>query len=200
MVTRLILLRHGITRWNIEKRYCGYKDVPLAREGKAQAALLRQGLKGITFDRIYSSDKKRAIETARILFDGARIIKVKGLREISFGVMEGLRHRQILKKYPGAYGKWLADPFRRHMPKAEAMGAFKKRVFGAIHGIVSVNPGKTVAVVCHGGTISIFISGILKKKDFWRYIPRAASASIVEYRKGKPRIKQFNQRGRVWVK
>lgn len=195
MVTRLVLVRHGITRWNKEKRYCGYKDVPLCCQGRLQAARLRSILKGMTVDRVYSSHKKRALQTARIIFDATRLTRVRGLREISFGVMEGLRHKEIMKKYASAYAKWLADPFRHHMPKAEAMGAFKKRVDRGMRAIVSANPGRTVAVVCHGGTISVFISGILKKRDFWRYIPSAGSISIVEYNNGKPRVKQFNQKG-----
>ena len=59
--------------------------------------------------------------------------------------------------------------------------------------IVSLNPGKTIAVVSHGGAISIFITTILKNKAFWRYIPKQAIITVVEYKGNKPRIRLFNQ-------
>jgi broad specificity phosphatase PhoE len=69
---------------------------------------------------------------------------------------------------------------------------FKKRVVTAINKIVRDNAGKTVAVVCHGGVIGVLMSSFKKSRDFWRYVPKAASITIIEYKKGKPRIKKFN--------
>ncbi|MEI6632124.1 MAG: histidine phosphatase family protein [bacterium] len=192
MVTRLFLIRHGITKWNKERRYCGYKDVALSNEGKAQAWKLEKSLKGINFDRVYCSDRKRALETCRIIFHRARITKVKGLREIHFGVLEGLHHKEIMAKYAFVYKKWLKDPFKHNIPRAEPMNAFKKRVRASIKKIVSLNSGKSVAVICHGGSIGVFISDILKNRNFWRHVPAAASITVVEYKKGKPKLKQFN--------
>lgn len=193
MLTRLILLRHGITEWNKEGRYCGCKDIDLSSKGKAQAARLRKRLKAVKFSRVYSSDRKRALQTARIIFNGARITKVEGLREINFGVFEGLRHKEIIKRYPDAYEKWLRDPFKNSIPKAERLNSFRRRVNSAIKRIIRMNPGKTILAVCHGGTIGIFVSSILKTRDFWRYVPALASITIVEYKRGKPVIKLFNE-------
>lgn len=192
MVTRLILIRHGITRWNEEKRYCGFKDIGLSSKGRIQAARLCQRIKAVKIYRVYCSDKKRAVETAGIIFNGAKITQVKGLREINFGVFEGMRHKEIMKKYPQVYQKWLREPFKSRIPKAEDLDSFKKRVNRAIKKIARLNSGKTVAVVCHGGTIGVFITGILKAGNFWRHIPRAASITIVEYKKNKPKIKLFS--------
>jgi len=192
MQTTLILIRHGITDWNRQKIYCGYTDVCLSNKGKIQAARLSQRLKSVNFDRVYSSDRKRALQTARIIFDAARITRVKDLREINFGVFEGLSYKEIIKKYRAVHEKWMKDPFKNVIPKAEALYTFKKRINSVIKKIVRVNRGKTVAVVCHGGTIGMFITSILKKKRFWRYVPNAASISIVEFKENKPRIKIFN--------
>jgi len=98
MITRLILIRHGMTDWNKEKKYCGRRDIPLSDEGKNQALKLSRKLKSVNFDGVYSSDKKRAIQTARIIFKGLRITKIKGLKELDFGVFEGLTHEEIMKK------------------------------------------------------------------------------------------------------
>lgn len=100
MITKLFLIRHGITQWNKEKRYCGYKDVLLSKQGKMQIIKLGRKIKSTNFDSIYSSDRKRALETKNILFGSRYYRKIKALREINFGVLEGLKSEDILKKYP----------------------------------------------------------------------------------------------------
>lgn len=192
MITQLVLIRHGMTEWNKDMRYCGYKDVGLNSQGKAQAERLASGLRSFEFHRIYSSDRKRALQTSRIVFNGAKIIKAEALREINFGCLEGLTHEEIMEKYADAYEKWLKDPFKNCIPGAEPMAAFKKRVQLAIRKIACINRGKTIAITCHGGVIGIFVSGILKSKNFWRYVPSSASVTIVEYKRGRPSVKLFN--------
>ncbi|MFH0918219.1 MAG: histidine phosphatase family protein [Candidatus Omnitrophota bacterium] len=192
MLTTLYLIRHGITKLNKKKMYCGKIGAPLSSQGKRQSAKLAKRLKSVDFDRVYSSSKKRALQTARIIFKNERITRVNGLSEVNFGVMEGLTYSQILEKYPDAYKKWLKNPYCNCIPKAEGLDAFGKRIEKTIAKIIKGNKGKTIAVVCHGGTISIFITVILKNKKFWDYIPKPASFSIVEYKKDKPSIKLFN--------
>ncbi|MDP2923804.1 MAG: histidine phosphatase family protein [Candidatus Omnitrophota bacterium] len=193
MITRLVLIRHGITKWNKQKRYCGHKDIGISCEGKIQAKRLHNHLKAVGFDKIYASDSKRAIQTAKMIFKDAKINKIRELKEINFGVLEGLQYKEIIKKYNGIYKKWLKNPYKYRIPKAESMNAFKKRVCLAIKKITRINEGKAIAIVCHGGTIAIFISSILKNKNFWRHVPSAASTTTVEYKKGKPKIIQFNK-------
>ena len=193
MATKLFLIRHGITKWNKQKRYCGNRDIDLSSEGRLQALKLRKKLKGVNFDKIYCSNKKRAIHTAGIIFKGARIIKAKDLREISFGIFEGLSYQAIMQKCPGIYQRWLTDPFSVRIPKAEPMSAFKNRVNRALRRIAAKNTAKAVAVVCHGGVIGIFVSSVLKSRNFWRYVPDAASITVAEYKEGKAGIKLFNQ-------
>jgi len=194
MITKLILIRHGITDWNKKRRYCGYKDVNLSRDGKLEVIKLRKRIKNISFDRVYCSDRKRALQTRAILFGGGNFAKVKDLREINFGVFEGLKHDKIMERYPKVYKEWLANPYRCRIPRAEPMQVFKKRVKFAIKRILSSNRGKTIAVVCHGGVIGIFVSSILKNKDFWGYVPSPASVTIVEYKNNKYEIRKFNNK------
>ncbi len=194
MITRLILIRHGITEWNKNRRYCGYKDVSLSRQGRLQAIKLRNRFKGGGFDKIYCSDRKRALQTRAILFGRSEFTRLNGLREINFGVFEGLKHEEIMEKFPAVYKQWLADPYKARIPQAEQMRVFKKRVQNAIKKILQTNSGKTIAVVCHGGVIGILVSSILKSKDFWKYVPSAASLTIVEYQGDKFRIKKFNDK------
>jgi len=211
MTTKLILIRHGITEWNKEGRYCGYKDVNLSSQGKLEVIKLRKSLNKISFDRIYCSDRKRALQTRAILFGSgfgkrkpnhgllarSNFTKLKGLREINFGVFEGLKHDEIMEKYPEIYKEWLTDPYKDRIPNAESMQVFKKRVQATINKILRFNRGKTIAVVCHGGVIGIFVSSILRSGDFWSYVPSAASATIVEYRNNRFKINKFNDKAHL---
>jgi broad specificity phosphatase PhoE len=191
-MVRLFLIRHGVTEWNRDRRYCGSRDIGLSREGRSQAKLLSDSFSAGRFDKIYCSDRKRATQTARILFKKAKIIPKRGLREIGFGVLEGLRHEEIIVKYSSAYEKWLNDPFVNNISRAEPMHGFKKRVESVLSKIIRLNSGKTVAVVCHGGVIGIFLNGILKNRGFWRCVPSPASITVVEHENGNLRLKKFN--------
>ena len=127
-MTKLVLIRHGMTEWNRQGRYCGRKDISLSRQGKIQVRNLGKMLKTIEFDRIYCSDRKRALQTSRIIFNGRKIYKLKELREINFGILEGLTHDEIIKKHGNIYKKWLKDCYEYNIPKAEPMIIFKKRI------------------------------------------------------------------------
>lgn len=193
MQTTLYLIRHGVTNWNKKKKFCGYMDVPLSAEGRAQAKKLAGRIKPVRIDAVYSSNLKRAVKTAEIAFGKTRKVKeIPDLQEMNFGVLEGLHHEEILKKYGNIYSKWLVNPYKNHIPKGENINSFQKRITRAINKIVAANRGKTIAAVCHGGAISVFVTGILKKKDFWKYVPKSTSVTVVEYQNKKPAIKLFN--------
>ncbi len=192
MSTRIFLIRHARTIWNKERRYCGRLNVSISQEGKEQSLKLRSRLSDVCFDKIYCSVKKRALETCRIIFKESKFTKVRALREINFGVLEGMCYPEIMRKYALVYEDWVKDPHRHRLPKSEPIPAFKKRVVAAINKIARDNAGKTVVVVCHGGVIGVFMSSLRKAKDFWRYVPKATSITIIEYKKGKPRVKKFN--------
>lgn len=192
MATKLILIRHGQTEWNLKKFYCGSTDLGLNHKGRQQVGRLAKRLKRELIHKVYASDRKRAIETAEIAFNGFRIEKVPDLREIHFGVFGGLNYKQIKKKYPAVYEKWLENPYSVTIPNGERLRDFKRRITGALRKIIAGNRNKSVAVVCHGGVISVFLNHILKERNFWKHIPGSASMSVVEFRNGKGRVKLFN--------
>jgi alpha-ribazole phosphatase len=192
MYTKLILIRHGETDWNLKRKYCGFLDIGINEEGKKQARKLYERLKEEKIQKVYSSDRKRTIQTAKIIFKKIKIEKIPDLREMHFGIFEGLIYRQIMKRYPLVYKKWLKDPYDTAIPEGEELREFKKRIVRAFKEIIALNKNKTVAVVAHGGVISAFLNHILKSKNFWDHLPNSSSLSIVEYKNGKPKIKLFN--------
>jgi len=92
-LVRLYITRHGETEFNREGRAQGWLNSPLTKNGREIAAKLGEGLRGITFDAIYSSSAGRALDTAKIIVDNMGIsaeIKVADdLKERGFGKIEG---------------------------------------------------------------------------------------------------------------
>ncbi len=190
--TKLILIRHGQTDFNLQRRYCGDIDAPLNKEGVRQVKNLAKHLKNEKVHIVYASDKKRAMQTARIVFKEFGILPVPELREMHFGIFEGLTHQEILNKHPRIYKKWLKDPFASSIPKGEHLKHFKARVVRVLKKIVRENPRKTVAVVCHGGAISVFLTHVFKTRDFWEHLPKSTAFTKKEFLNGKPIIEVLN--------
>lgn len=181
MATRIILIRHGETEWNRKRIYCGSSDIRLNKNGRKQAQKLRKKMRNEDIHKVYSSDRKRAIETARIVFGKHRVSKIKELREMHFGCLEGLTHNEVMSRYQDVYCRWLNDPFGVRLPDGESLQAFRKRVVSGIRKIARRNKGKAIAVISHGGAISVFLNNILRSRDFWKYIPKSIEMAVVEY-------------------
>ena len=192
MTTKIILIRHGQTDGNAKKQYCGMLDLGLNQNGRLQVEKLGCRLKKDSIQMIYSSDRKRALESARIIFKGRRINKIAGLREINFGIFEGKNHQEIRETNADIYDRWLIDPYNTAVPESENLLDFQERVTRALEKIILANANKTVAIVCHGGTISIILSRISGSKNFWELIPGSASLNIIEYVNSKAKITLFN--------
>ena len=95
----IYIVRHGETNYNVEGRYAGRIDVPLNDNGIKQAYLIKEKLKDIKFDKVFSSPLKRAYETATIICgDKYNIIKDDRLIERSNGELEG-RLKKEIKEY-----------------------------------------------------------------------------------------------------
>lgn len=169
------MIRHGETDWNRDKRYCGLTDVCLNKRGIEQAEELCQKLGREKIDRIYSSDLKRTREFARIVFKDRRVETIPELREMDFGVFEGLRHEEIMKRYSEIYKKWLNDPLNTLIPEGDILIDFKKRIEEAVERIVSLNKGKALAIVTHAGPIKVIMSNITKSENIWGINPELGS-------------------------
>src|SRR5918996_6105843 len=104
-MTEILLIRHGETLWNQQRRMQGQNDSPLTPNGLEQARKLARRLKDVAFTALYSSDLGRAHQTARCIADatGHDVIAERGLRERDFGIFEGLTNAEIKARYPEDY-------------------------------------------------------------------------------------------------
>ncbi len=152
--TTILLVRHGETDWNAERRVQGKTDRPLNDTGRAQARALADQLAAVPLAAVYSSDLSRALETARVVAD-ARDLHVTpepGLRERDFGTWEGLTDVEILERFPESRtGPW---------GDAETRDELELRVLAALRRISESHPGETVLVVTHGGPLRAMLAHV----------------------------------------
>ncbi|MBV8153720.1 MAG: histidine phosphatase family protein [Candidatus Eremiobacteraeota bacterium] len=154
MTIELTLVRHGVTEWNAQGRFQGLTDLPLTAEGRAQAALLAAHLSDRRFERVYSSDLRRAMETARAIAapHGLEPVPDVRLREFGFGSWEGLTWAEIL-----AHNPHLSEMSHRaaHLYEPEGGERFaavceRARAF---YEDVAATGLRRVAVVTHAGVL-----------------------------------------------
>jgi broad specificity phosphatase PhoE len=143
-VATILLARHGETEWNLEGRWQGWADPPLNDTGRAQAETLAAELRTTPFDAVYSSDLKRAHETAEILAEPHEVpvIVDPELREVDIGSWSGLTRAEIEERFP--------DGVR---PDGETREQHFARVRAAVLRIARENDGRRVLIVTHGGTV-----------------------------------------------
>jgi len=202
-MTRLLLIRHGETDYHLENKYCGFSNPSLNKNGIWQSEKSAAGLKGTKVDKVYSSDLKRAYETAAIIFKGNTIEKTPVFREMNFGIFEGLRYEEVVQRYPRLYGNWLDSPLKVKIPNGESLKDLSKRIREKLFLIFSEHKGKVIAVVTHGGPIRVVLCDALRYslKDFWKVEQGIAAYNIVEYsEKLRPRVVKMNDTSYLSIK
>jgi broad specificity phosphatase PhoE len=162
-VTRLYLARHGATLATEEGRFSGSQGVDLSDEGRHQAALLGERVRGEGITAVYSSPLSRAAETAAIICDICGLDRATrdGLREISHGHWEGLTRKEVEEQFSGEYASWEEDPFTYAPQGGESGVTVLARVLPTIRDIVTAHAGQRVLVVSHKATIRLLLSSLL---------------------------------------
>lgn len=157
--TRIVLIRHGETSWNFERRLQGHLDIDLNEEGQRQARALAASLAGEHFDLLVSSDLSRASQTAKALGEVSGLpLYIDGrLRERCYGGFEGLLYADIAERFPQEFAAWQARDVDAQLPpgqnRGESFREFYERVTSAILGWAADNPGQSLAIVAHGGVL-----------------------------------------------
>jgi alpha-ribazole phosphatase len=157
----IMLLRHGETEANEKGLYIGKTDLPLCDEGRKGLELMREKFFYPTPEKLYSSPLTRAIESARLLFpdyDFEHITVVPDLREMDFGIFEGLSALELTEL--DTYKTWLAGGIDSSPPGGESGGDVLSRCFSAIDLIISDMMERDIthsAVLTHSGIITNII-------------------------------------------
>ena len=150
-MTRLFLVRHGATEWNETKRAQGQADIELSELGRKQAQEAARRLASADIAAVYSSDLKRASNTARAIAERheLKVVTDPSLREIDQGEWTGLSVDEIARRWPD----WGDKRHHTARPGGESPDQVRERALGGLKKIVERHPDETVVVVSHGGTI-----------------------------------------------
>jgi probable phosphoglycerate mutase len=157
--TDILLIRHGETAWNAERRLQGHLDIPLNDEGARQAALLADALAHEPIDTLVASDLQRARQTAQAVADrrGLPLHIDPALRERGYGGFEGLLYSEIEQRFPQEFAAWQARDIDAVLPPGRNVGesfrSFFDRATGAILALAAAHPGQTLTLVAHGGVL-----------------------------------------------
>jgi broad specificity phosphatase PhoE len=158
-MTCLLMARHGQTDWNLQGRYQGQADPPLNKNGLAQAKALATQFATNSIDAVYSSDLKRALDTARIIAARLKLdARVdRRLREIGLGEWEGMYFDDILEKYPEEWRMREIDPLNARAPGGETLAELAERVWSFADETSRLYPKATLLVISHGLAIAALL-------------------------------------------
>lgn len=143
----VVLLRHGRTAWNAEKRFQGRADVPLDPVGQEQVAHLGPALRG-RFDAVYSSPLKRALQTVAEVDPDPAILP--DMTELDLGELDGTPSLDAMNTHPEFLVEWGIDPTDVPTPGGgETMGAVQRRAVATLSDLAHHRPHGMVLVATH---------------------------------------------------
>ncbi|MEB3359678.1 MAG: histidine phosphatase family protein [Synechococcales bacterium] len=194
---RILLVRHGETDWNRDKRFQGQIDVPMNDTGRQQAAACANFLKATPIDWAVSSPMLRPKETADIILKqhlGVDLTLDDNLREISHGLWEGKLEAEIEQSYPGMLQQWKQAPATVQMPEGENLQQVWERAIAAWTAILetaqerslSSEQPETILVAAHDAVnkaLLCYLAG-LGPEAFWTFKQGNGAVTVIDYPQG----------------
>jgi 2,3-bisphosphoglycerate-dependent phosphoglycerate mutase len=167
LATHVLLIRHGQSRGNAERRFGGHTATPLSARGRNQAQATARTLKSESITVIYSSDLARTMETAQPLakLTGLPINGTNAFRERDVGVMEGLTFEDAAQQHPEQYAALLRRDFEYVLSGGESYRQLLDRARQKLDDIIDENRGGRIAVFSHTGTICILALHLMGALD-----------------------------------
>ncbi len=150
----MLVLRHGQSTWNAERRWQGWSDPPLSALGEKQSGDAARNLRDFDFEVVCSSDLERALRTARVLAGKLGIGEVEvdaDLRERNVGAFTGKTAEEIRARWPECF-----DPVTGRLlsvPEGEDDEMLFRRAAPALSALARRYPGQELLVISHGGVI-----------------------------------------------
>lgn len=153
--TKIILIRHGETEWNVQGRMQGHLDSSLTEQGVAQARALGEVLRDEKFSAIYSSDLGRAQRTAAHIAAPDRLILDPRLRERNLGIFQRLTAKEAQGKFADEFLQFRARSPDHVVPGGESRREVQRRAVAALTDLARAHLGQTIVIVTHGGVLDV---------------------------------------------
>ncbi len=198
---RILLVRHGETEWNRQKRFQGQMDIPLNSTGAQQAAKTAEFLADVPINRAFSSPLLRPKQTAILILEKHPAVTLEllpELQEISHGLWEGKLEAEVQLAYSQELRDWQTRPQTVQMPQGENLDQVWARVAQGWHSILAMtDAGETSLVVAHDAVNKAILCQLvgLNPAHFWAFKQGNGSVTVIDYPKGRansPYIQSVN--------
>lgn len=194
IMARFLLIRHGQTDWNVEKRIMGDRPIPLNHTGRNQAQALADAMQSYPLHHVYSSPMVRAQETAGVIAQAKNIPvqSVTSLAEIEYGQYIGKTFTEICTAK--GYAPYFMNPLDPVAPDGESLQQVQDRMWNFFQTLISKHQGETVALVSHADTIKCLLIKILNMPYTSMAYFRVdhTTINLVEILEGAPRVISLN--------
>jgi broad specificity phosphatase PhoE len=196
-MTRLILVRHGQTDWNVRERYRGRLDVPLNPTGIHQAQLTaRRIAESWKVTAVYSSPLRRALATAQAIAaaQSLSVTVVTDLADVNFGSWEGLSPDEVRARWPDLFAAWHSAPHTVRLPGGETLDEVRQRCHAALGRIASVHAEQTVVAVAHTDYNRVLVLTVLGlgSDRLWRLRQDNCAINEIEIDRGHCTLVSMN--------
>ncbi len=172
MTTRLTLIRHGQTSWNVDGRWQGQANVGLNEEGFRQAEQLAEALAATDAVAIYSSDLRRAHQTAEAIATRTKLPLAldKRLREIDVGEWQGMTESEVIAWDGERLTMVRNGGFTMPRPSGESQQDVGRRMLALAEEVLQKYPEQHVILVAHGGSIRMLLHILNLLNETHRFI------------------------------
>jgi broad specificity phosphatase PhoE len=179
-----LLVRHGESTWNAERRIQGQLDPPLTELGREQARRVAARFRGRRAAALYASDLCRASQTAEPVEKVLEMeaVLTKELREITLGAWEGRTREDLIAEFPELWSAWAREPDWDLVPGGEGAERFERRVRAVLADLFDRHPGGDVVVVTHGGVIQTALAGVVgrRTRGVFPFVIHNASLTVLQ--------------------
>ena len=201
MANTFYIVRHGQTNWNILGRTQGHGNSDLTKKGLEQAKELADAIVDYPIDYIYSSDLGRAVQTAQIIANKLNldVKKTSALREMGFGIWEGLLIEEIKRDHLDTYNTWRNKPHLFNIEGGENLHIIKERTDKFIKELNKKYDNKHIVLVSHSVTVRAMLLSFLgsSMQNIYRIKQDNTALNIVECRDYGPVVIKMNDTSHI---
>jgi broad specificity phosphatase PhoE len=195
-MSRVYLVRHGQTAWNVGEIFRGRADIPLDETGRQEVHLAGETLKDESLHAVYSSPLSRSMETAENIakFHDISVTPLDAIIDVSYGEWEGLGNQEVQQKYPDLHALWLTEPHKVLFPGGESLDEVRSRTMAALEDLLVKHQDENFALVAHRVPNKVICCALLglDNSHFWRIQQDTASTNLFVYRNGQWIISYLN--------
>ena len=190
---KLFLVRHGQTTANQQKIYAGQTDVPLTEQGRKEAESIRPILAPFTFDRVYTSDLSRAVDTQKLALPDATAIQTPLIREFDVGSLVGRSFTEVATQIDDSF-RWRRDYTGFGGENADMVCARLRQFLSDLE----ADPCDTAIAFAHNGIMNMMLRVVLGNTfDYASAYSRNCAIHVFEFNGEKWRLLAWNYMGKL---